>query len=1206
MGFAHLHLHTQYSLLDGANKIANLIPRVRALGMPAVAMTDHGNMFGTVEFYKTAVAASVQPIIGCEMYVAPGDRREKQRAVRGDDFESAGNFHLILLAMNEQGYKNLCRLVTLGYTEGFYYKPRIDKALLRELNGGLIALSGCLASEVNQSIATGALDRARAVLEEYRAIFDGRYYVEIQDNHLPQQERANRELIGLARALGLPLVATNDCHYLEPEDHAAHDVLLCIQTGKTLHDEKRWRFGTDQLYVKGPDEMRRAFPAISEAIDNTLDVARRCTLELRFGRYQFPAYQVNAGVTLEEQLERDARAGLAERLAARSRQAGWTAERERVYQERLESELGVIKRMGFAGYFLIVADFTNYAKRRGIPVGPGRGSAAGSLVAYALRITDLDPIPYNLLFERFLNPERKSMPDIDMDFCFERRDEVIRYVRERYGEDHVAQIITFGTLKGKAAIKDVGRALEFSFGDTDKIAKLYPAPKQGRDFPLAKALEMEPRLRELRARGEREELLFAHALKLEGLLRHASKHAAGIVIGSRPLVEDLPLFVDKEGSVMTQFAGPHIDEIGLIKFDFLGLKTLTLLHNVVQRVRAGRGIALDLGALSLDDKKTYRLIAKGDTVGVFQMESGGMRKLVTQLRPNTFEDLIAVLALFRPGPLDSGMVEQFIKRKHGKEEVKYPHAQLRPILEHTYGVIVYQEQVMQIAQVLAGYSLGDADNLRRAMGKKDPEKMQKERERFIAGAGKLGIAERQAGEIFDQMETFAMYGFNKSHSAAYALVSFQTAYLKAHHPEEFMAGLLSMEMGDTDKTFKNIADCRERGIRILPPDVNESREDFTVLAHPDASGLRPIRFGLGAVRGVGSKAVEAILAARDRGSPFTSLADFCKRVLATRGTGGAGGPVPSSASTPANGSGPGRGPGSGGGLTPDPPRSEQSQVNKKVIESLIKCGAFDFTGAARRPLLDGTDKTLTWAAAHARVDTNQIGLFTSRGIAVDAPEPALPAPVPWSDKEMLKAERDALGFYITAHPLDKYEPDLKRFTTATCEQLPDQPDQSTVTLGGVIQRLLLKNSRKGDRYAAFTLEDKTGTVEVICWPETYRKTEIDLTTDEPVCVTGTLEVGEERCQIIADSVVLLAAHRARTTQEVHLALRAERATDELFSRLKETLAQYRGDCPAYLHLLLPDSTETIIALPRDLRVAPTDGMIEAVEKLCGRGVASLQ
>ncbi|MGH7789429.1 MAG: DNA polymerase III subunit alpha, partial [Candidatus Binatia bacterium] len=966
MSFAHLHLHTQYSLLDGANKIANLIPRVKAMGMPAVAMTDHGNMFGAVEFYKTAVAAGVQPIIGCEMYVAPGDRRDKQRVVRGDDFETAGNFHLILLAMNELGYKNLCRLVTLGYTEGFYYKPRIDKALLREFNCGLIALSGCLASEVNQAIKLGSLDRARGVMEEYRAMFDGRYYVEIQDNHLAEQERANTALISLASELSLPMVATNDCHYLEAEDHKAHDVLLCIQTSKTFNDEKRWRFGTDQLYVKSPEEMLGAFPQHEEAVRNTLDIVKRCTLEMQFGRYQFPAFQVPKGITLEDQLEKDAGAGLEQRLVLSRTQATWTAAQEAIYQARLATELDVINRMGFAGYFLIVADFTNYAKGKGIPVGPGRGSAAGSLVAWALRITDLDPIPYNLLFERFLNPERKSMPDIDMDFCFERRDEVIRYVREKYGEDHVAQIITFGTLKGKAAIKDVGRVLEFNYGETDKIAKLYPAAKQGKDFPLAEALKMEPRLRELRDKGEREGLLFEHALKLEGLLRHASKHAAGIVIGSRPLVEDLPLFMDKEGSVMTQYAGPHVDEIGLIKFDFLGLKTLTLVHKVVQRIRNGRGVEIDLSTLPLDDKKTYKTIAKGDTVGIFQMESGGMRKLVTQLRPNTFEDIIAVLALFRPGPLDSGMVEQFIKRKHGKEEVKYPHPRLEPILEPTYGVIVYQEQVMQIAQVLAGYSLGDADNLRRAMGKKDSAKMKKERERFTAGAGRQKISEKQAGEIFDQMETFAQYGFNKSHSAAYALVSFHTAYLKAHYPEEFMAGLLTLEMSDTDKTFKNIAECRERGIRILPPDANESREDFTVLAQPDANGLRPIRFGLCAVRGVGSKAVETILAVRDADGPYSTLGDLCKRVLACKPAGNGASASAANELAPAAEA-----------------QAGPAQVNKKVLEGLLKCGAFDFTGATRRQLYDILDKTMQWASAAAKEDTNQIGLF---GTALVNPE----------------------------------------------------------------------------------------------------------------------------------------------------------------------------------------------------------------------------
>ena len=1158
MSFVHLHLHTQYSLLDGANKIEGLIPRVKAAGMPAVAMTDHGNMFGAVEFYRTAVTAGVQPILGCEVYVAPGNRHDK-RPGRQDDAETGGNYHLILLATNREGYRNLCRLVTLGYTEGFYYKPRIDRDLLRELNGGLIALSGCLASEVNQAIAAGSMDRARQVVAEYREIFGDRYYIEIQDNHLPQQERCNTELISLAKELSLPLVATNDCHYLQPEDASAHEVLLCIQTGKTLDDSNRWRFETDQLFVKTPEQMKAAFPQCPEAIGNTVDIARRCDLELTFGRYQFPVFTTPSNESLEEHLEQQARAGLDDRLTALRLQDDWNEERAQVYYDRLERELGVIKEMGFAGYFLIVADFTNYAKQQGIPVGPGRGSAAGSLVAYALRITDLDPLPYNLLFERFLNPERKSMPDIDMDFCFERRDEVIRYVREKYGDDRVAQIITFGTLKGKAAIKDVGRVLGFNYNETDKIAKLYPAPKQGKDFPLANALDMEPRLKALRDSGEREGRLFEYALKLEGLLRHSSKHAAGIVIANRPLVELLPLYKDKDGNVMTQFGWGEVDAIGLIKFDFLGLKTLTLLAKIVERIRQGRGVAVDLAALPLTDKGTYRLIAKGDTVGIFQMESGGMRNVLTQLHPSKFEEVIAVLALFRPGPLDSGMVDQYIKRKHGKEEVHYLHPKLKSILQDTYGVIVYQEQVMQIAQTLAGYSLGDADNLRRAMGKKDPEKMAKERQRFIAGAIKQGLPEKQAGEIFDQMETFAAYGFNKSHSAAYALISYHTAYLKAHYPEEFLAGLLTLEMGDTDKTYKNIAECRERKIPILPPDVNESFADFTVI---HAEGKRAIRFGLGAVRGVGTKAIDAIVAARESG-PFSDLADFCKRV-------------------------------------------ETQQVNKRVVESLIKCGAFDFSGVARRRLIEGLDVILRWAGQGSRPENaNQMGLFSATALAAAvAAAPPLPDVPEWPQTELLRAEREAIGFFITGHPLDKYERDLRRFTDAGTGDLRQRNNQDKVRVGGVIHSLKLKNSKKGDRYATFNLEDKTGVVEVIAWPETYRKCEAVIHGEEPVVVAGAVDVGEERCQLIANEVLPLTAAREQAVKQVHFALLADRVDEKHLHKLRDTLSQHRGSCPAFLHLLLPDRTETVIALPPALRVAPSEKLIEEIDGMLGNGVTS--
>src|SRR5689334_12589670 len=711
MSFVHLHLHTQFSLLDGANKIKELLPRVKAAGMPACAITDHGNMFGAVQFFHEAVKHGVKPIIGCETYVAPRSRFDKEGRI--DDYEAGGNYHLILLAMNHDGYRNLCRLVSAGYQEGFHYKPRIDKELLRDLNGGIIALSGCLRGEIAHSLMTGQRDKAYAAAEELGTIFKDRFYLEIQDNHLDKQEVVNAELIELAKKTGLPLVGTNDCHYLDCDDAAAHEALLCIQTGKTFSDEKRWKFETDQLYVKDPAHMAQAFAHVPGAVSTTLDIAARCDFEFK-QKFQFPVYAVPKAETLEDVLERDARRGLDDRLNAR-RTLGADAHRETTYEDRLAYELRVIKQMGFAGYFLIVADFINWAKNQGIPVGPGRGSAAGSLVAWSLRITDLDPIEHGLLFERFLNPERRSMPDIDVDFCFVRRDEVIRYVREKYGADRVAQIITFGTLKGKAAIKDVGRVLDFTFAETDRIAKLYPEPKQGKDFPLEQALEMEPRLREMRDAGEREQRLFDLALRLEGLLRHASKHAAGIVISERPLTDDVPLWVDKDGAVVTQYTFTDVEAIGLIKFDFLGLKTLTLIEGIVRRIEQSRGVTVKLDELPLDDAPTYKVLQDGDTIGVFQCESGGMRRMLSQLRPSCFADVIAALALYRPGPLDSGMVTQFIERKHGREPIKYLHPALEPILADTYGVIVYQEQVMQIAQALAGYSLGDADNLRRAM-----------------------------------------------------------------------------------------------------------------------------------------------------------------------------------------------------------------------------------------------------------------------------------------------------------------------------------------------------------------------------------------------------------------------------------------------------------------------------------------------------------
>ena len=1152
--FVHLHLHTQYSLLDGANKVSHLMPRVAKHGMSAVAMTDHGNMFGAIDFYRTAASHGIKPIIGCEMYVAPQSRFDKQPA-GAHDLEHGGNFHLILLAMNLEGYRNLCRLVTAGFTEGFYRKPRVDRELLRELNGGLIALSGCLSGELARAMLRDDGKRARAAADEYAAIFDERFYVEVQANHLPQQEKVNPALIELARQRSLPLIATNDCHYLKAEDAEAHEVLLCVQSAKVMSDENRWRFGTDQLYVKTPEEMVAEFSHCPDAIANTVEVADQCNLDLSFGNFYFPHYDVQSGGTLEDCLEQTACEGLEERLEPLRAAEGWESAKEQTYRDRLDYELKVIGEMGFPGYFLIVADFVGYARSQGIPVGPGRGSAAGSLVAYALKITDIDPIRYQLLFERFLNPGRKSMPDIDVDFCYERRDEVIRYIKDKYGEDKVAQIITFGTLKGKQAIKDVGRALEFSYGETDRIAKLYPAPKQGKDHPLETALDMEPRLREVREHGGREQKLFAHSLKLEGLLRHASKHAAGIVIAPNPLVEHLPLYVDKEKNVLTQYAGPDVDTIGLIKFDFLGLKTLTLIHDVVRRIEQSRNTVIDLSAIPIDDKQTYRSLTRGDTVGVFQMEGSGIRKLITQLKPSCFEDIFAVIALFRPGPLDSGAAEQFIKRKHGKEAVSYPHPLLEPVLKETYGVTIYQEQVMQIAQTLAAYSLSDADNLRRAMGKKKKEVMQEERTKFLKGASENKIKDKLAGEIFDAMETFAAYGFNKSHAASYALISYQTAYLKAHFPQEFMAALTSLEMGDTNKTYKNMAECRTHNIPVLPPDVNESGEDFTVRG-------QTIRFGLGAVKGVGSKAIEVIQEARQDG-PFTDLYDFCTRV-------------------------------------------QSSQANKRVMESLIKCGACDSFQTPRAQLLAGVEDVMRWAAqkASGHSNANQMGLFANGG--ADPALPELPQTEEWSDIEKLNKERETLGFFITGHPLDKYVGRLHGVTSLTTAALKGRRHQEKVRLAGVIQSLKLKNNKKGDRYATYTLEDKAGGVEVIVWPESYRRHEAEVHSEQPVLVSGSLDVDEERCQIIANEIVPLDAVAEAEVKQVHIQVPADSTTKEDIVELKTVLTKHQGQCQTFLHVLHPDHSETVISLPEQLKVAPTAEMLTDVEQLFDRGVASFQ
>ncbi|HXW83878.1 MAG TPA: DNA polymerase III subunit alpha [Candidatus Binataceae bacterium] len=1160
MSFAHLHVHTQYSLLDGANKIGPLLEHAKTSGIDAMAITDHGNMFGAVEFYQKAVASGVKPIIGCEAYLAAGKRSDRTQPVRSDDYDTAGNYHLILLVQNREGYRNLCKLLTAAYQEGLYYKPRIDKEILEELSGGLIVLSGCLSGEIARALRAGRMDKARECAEWYARVFEGRFYLELQDNRL--HSAINEPLREIGRSLDLPLVATNDCHYLHREDARAHEVLLCIQTGKTMADESRWKFDTDQLYVKTSDEMASAFGADSEEFRNTMEIARRVDFEFEFGKFHFPVYTADGGASIDfdAELERRAREGLERRLAEiRARRGEFDPA---PYRSRLERELPVIREMGFSGYLLIVQDFIAHAQRKGIPTGPGRGSVVGSLVSYSLGVTEVDPIEHRLLFERWLNTGRKSMPDIDSDFCFERRDEVVEYVREKYGTDRVANIITFGTIKGKQAIRDVGRVLGLSFAETDKIVKLYPAPKQGRDFPLKDALEMEPRLKdERKAHPE----LFEYAFKLEGLLRHTSKHAAGVVISDVALPEIVPLYADKEtgdgGIAITQYSMKGAEEIGLIKFDFLALKTLTQIKDTLDLIAAGGQEPPDLNRLGLDDPETYKLLARGDTVGVFQLEGSGMRRFLSDLKPSCFDDLIAAGSLFRPGPLDAiqdgkTMVQHYVDRKHGRERVEHDHPLLEPVLRDTYGVIVYQEQVMGSAQALAGYTLEEADLLRAAMGKKNKVIMEKERARFTEGAKKNGVAPALAQTIFEKIETFASYGFNRSHASAYALTTYRTAYLRAHHPREFMAALMSLDMDDVAKTYKNIAALREMKIAILPPDVNRSRVKFTVADNA-------IRFGLGAIRGIGTKVAEAIIAEREAAGEFKGPVDFCMRVGA-------------------------------------------QVVNRRVLEALIKCGAFDAGGSGRAALMAQVEDALKLAQkAQADAERNQIGLF---GGAAAGP-PSLPprAGTPeWNLKEKLKFEKEALGFYVTAHPLDGYEREISRVSRVKTLDLPEAPDGSQVQIAGVVQAVKLKNSKSGKRYATFTLEDRAGVVEAILWPESYLRCESIVHGDEPVVVRGKLDVDEERAQIIVDEMRLLGTALLDSVREVRI--RAPKRTLENggLEALKQALARSRGNALTYLHLGLDDGREVVMLLSDAYRVTASESFISELESLLTPGAVELR
>ncbi len=1151
--FVHLHLHSMYSLLDGAIRLPDLMQRAFDYGMKAVALTDHGNMFGAVDFYQQAKKRGLKPIIGCEVYVAPQGRFIKNKR---SDKERDNAHHLVLLAMDGQGYKNLCQLVSKGYLEGFYYKPRIDKELLTEHHQGLIALSACLGGIIASPLRRQDRVQAAAEVEFYRDLFDDRrFFLEIQENGLAEQKEVNRQIIDLAKEYSVPLVATNDCHFLSREDAHAHEVLLCVQTGKNMDDPKRMRY-PEELYFKSSEEMAAAFVNYPEAVSNTVEIAERCNFDFEFRNYRPPTFVPPEGKSLNDFLAGKCRDGLGKLMPRiKAFYAGnFTAELQERYQQRLEQEITIICDMGFAGYFLIVADFVNYARREKIPVGPGRGSAAGSLVAYALRITDIDPLPYGLLFERFLNPERVSMPDIDMDFCIHGRDRVIKYVTEKYGRDRVAQIITFGRMQAKGVIRDVGRALHMPFAEVDKIAKLVPNELK---MTLKKAEKLEPGFAKLRQGNALERELVEVSYALEGLNRHASVHAAGVVVTDQPLVDYLPLYrgaKDSDEAVVTQYDMGFVEELGLIKFDFLGLKTLTVIDNALKLINRNckkEDDCFDINTIPLDDQATYELLSSGAAIGVFQLESSGMQDLLVRLKPGCFEDIIALVALYRPGPIESGMIDDFIACKHGRQKVEYLLPELETILKETYGVIVYQEQVMQIAQRLAGYSLGQADILRKAMGKKNVAVMAAQRESFLAGARENRVESHKAEEIFDLMAQFAEYGFNKSHSAAYGYIAYQTAYLKTHYPVEFMAGLLMEDMNNTDKVIKNIAECRSMDIKVLPPDVNVSELSFTVVE-------QDIRFGLAAVKNVGAKAAAEIIRVRDIEGVYKSLFDLCCRL-------------------------------------------DLSKVNRRVLESLIKSGAFDSEGVTRSRLFTAIDTAMEngQSASRDRI-CGQQSLFAFAGEELALEEACYPDDIAaWSDKEELTYEREVLGFYLSGHPLQRYDDELKRCTTSSTAELVSCESAAQVRIGGLLTSVRNKRTKNGKIMAFAVLEDLSGSVEVTLFEETFTKAKDFIDNDEPLILEGRVEINDDhtKAKMMVSEIFGLEEALSKVIEKVVMTLTYEQAAPARLAMLQDILQRHQGNCPAFIHVLMPEC-EVVMAL-ENFALQPSADLVHEVKDLYG-------
>jgi len=1163
--FVHLHLHTDYSLLDGACEISELVKETARRGMPAVAVTDHGNLFAAANFYHEATTRGVKPIIGCEVYVARGSRHDRGGTSPGADAQPAhasadpalrgampepvrGSNHLLLLCETNEGYRNLIRLVSSGFLEGFYYKPRIDLGLLAKHSRGLIALSACLRGAVAESLLEQRYEQAREAAYQFRDVFGkGNFFLEVQDQGIEVEKRVNQDLVRLSRETGIPLVATNDCHYLTQADAHAQEVLLCIQTGKTMGDTQRMKFATDQFYFKTAAEMAQVFRELPDAVERTATIAERCNVKIERVSNPFPEFQVPAGHTLDSYFERVVREGFAVRLPHLEALAKQGLLRYPLanYERRLSEEVGIIQKMRFASYFLIVWDFIHYARAQGVPVGPGRGSAAGSLVSYALQITDVDPLQYGLLFERFLNPARVSLPDIDIDFCMRRRGEVIDYVTQKYGRENVAQIITFGTMAAKAAIKDVGRALDMPYGEVDRLAKLVPNQL---NITLDDALKQSWQLRSMIERDERVRELIEVAQRLEGLARHASTHAAGVVISPQPLTEIIPIYKTNRDEITTQYDMNALERIGLLKMDFLGLTTLTVLDDTVKLVEETRGIQMDFSKLPLEDVETYKLFSRGETTAIFQFESRGMRDILRRYQPSRLEDLTALNALYRPGPIQGGMIDDFINRKQGRTRVSYELPELKEILEETYGVILYQEQVMQIANRLAGFSLGEADILRRAMGKKKREEMAAQREKFLAGCRANKILAKKAERIFDLMAEFAGYGFNKSHSCAYALLAYQTAYLKTHYPVEFMAALLTSETGNTDKMVKHINEARGMGITVLPPDVNSSALHFT----PVEGALR---FGLAAIKNVGENTARGIIAARARRGRVNSIYEFCEAV--------------------------------------DP-----RLLNRRVLESLIKSGAMDSFRSPRAQLWAAIDEAMTYGerAGHLR-SVGQHGLFGARQETPEVALSELPDVDEWPEEQRLAGEYATLGFYLSGHPLAKYTGRLKELGAVELGAIEGKRSGEEITVAGIVVNIRPMRSRKGDRWAIYTMQDMTGVVEVLAFPEAFGRVESMLHAGTPVLVKGRINVEE-----VGTRVVVMEARPLEDVTEpgpTLLRVRVDRTVLDEFTMdcLQGLFNMNRGNCPVEFELLSPDGT--LARVRTDRRVRVDRELVEKVREMCG-------